>query len=99
MVLRSLLFSSDEEASRSVCQVLAGLDVEGESCSDAGVAAEKITHQSFQIVVIDWDHQPEASSLLKTARERKASERALTLALVSDDASVPEALRAGANSI
>jgi TonB family protein len=99
MVLRCLLFSSDEEASRSVCQVLAGLDVEGESCSDAGVAAEKITHQPFQIVIVDWDHQPEASSLLKTARERKASERALTLALVSDDVSVPEALRAGANSI
>jgi TonB family protein len=99
MALRCLLFSSDAGTATPVLQVLAGLDVEGEHCSDAVATVEKVTHQNFQLVIIDWDQQPEAGLLLTAARERKASERPLTLAIVSDDASVPQALQAGANSI
>jgi len=99
MALRCLLFSSDAGTATPVLQVLAGLDVEGEHCSDAVATVEKVSHQNFQIVIIDWDQQPEAGLLLTAARERKASERPLTLAIVSDDASVPQALQAGANSI
>ena len=99
MALRCLLFTSDERTAKPICQVLAGLGVEGEHCSEAVTAVEKVTSQPFQIVIIDWDAQPEAGLLLTTARERKASERPLTLAIVSDDASVPKALQAGANSI
>jgi TonB family protein len=99
MVLRCLLFSSDDGTAEPIRQVLTGLGVEGEYCSEAVAAAEKVTNQNFQIVIIDWDKQPEAPLLLTTARGRKASERPLTLAIVSDDASVPTALQAGANSI
>jgi TonB family protein len=99
MALRCFLFSSDEGTAAIVRQILSGLDVEAESCSNAVTAAERITNQSFQIVIIDWDQQPEAGVLLSTARERKASERPITLAIVSDDASAPQALRAGANSL
>jgi protein TonB len=99
MALRCLLFSSDEGTAEPVRQVLAGLGVEGEYCSEAVAAVEKVSHQNFQIVIIDWDMQPEAGMLLTTARERKAAERPLTLAIVSDDVSVPKALQAGANSI
>ncbi|HYM76673.1 MAG TPA: TonB family protein [Candidatus Dormibacteraeota bacterium] len=99
MALRCFLFSSDEGTSDIIRQVLTGLGVEGESCADATTAVQTVGSQSFQLVVIDWDQQPEASHLLATARERKAAERPLTLAIVSDDASVPKALQAGANSI
>jgi periplasmic protein TonB len=99
MPLRCLLFSSDEGTAAPILQALAGLDVEGEHCSEAVTAAERVTHQNFQIVIIDWDNQPESGLLLTAARERKAAERPLTLAIVSDDASVPMALQAGANSI
>jgi protein TonB len=99
MALRCLLFTADERAAEPICQVLAGLGVEAEHCSDAVTAVEKVTSQPFQIVIIDWDAQPEAALLLSTARERKASERPLTLAIVSDDVSLPKALQAGANSI
>ncbi len=99
MSLRCLLFTADQAAAEPICQVLAGLGVEGEHCSEAVSAVEKVTNQPFQIVIIDWDMQPEAGLLLTTARERKASARPLTLAIVSDDASVPKALQAGANSI
>jgi protein TonB len=80
-------------------QVLTELEIEGESCIQAVEAVEKVTSQSFQIVIIDWSSQPEAGFLLNTARMRKPADRPLTLAIVSDDASVPTALQAGANSV
>jgi len=99
MALRCFLFSSDEETTARVRQILSGIGVQAEFCSDAVVAVERITNQPFQIVIIDWDTQPEAGLLLTTARERKAAERPITLAIVSDDPSVPRALQAGANSV
>lgn len=99
MALRCLLFSSDGGTTDPIRQVLAGLGVEGEYCAEASAAVEQVTHKNFQIVIIDWDKQPEAALLLTTARQRKAAERPLTLAIVSDDASVANALQAGANSI
>ncbi len=99
MALRCLLFCSDEGTAAPILQALTDLGVEGELCPEAVAAVEKVTQQSFQIVIIDWEKQPEAGLLLTTARERKAIERPLTLAIVSDDGSIPEALQAGANSI
>jgi protein TonB len=99
MALRCLLFSSDEGTAVPICQALAGLGIEAEYCPIAVEAVAKITTQSFQIVIVDWDNQPEAGLLLNTARERKAAERPLTLAIVSNDTNVSQALQAGANSI
>jgi len=99
MALRCFLFSCDEGASDVIRQVMTGLGVEGESCSQATVAVEKLANELFQLVIIDWDQQPEAGMLISAARERKPVERPLVLAVVSDDASVSKALQAGANSI
>jgi CheY-like chemotaxis protein len=79
--------------------VLADLGIEGEYCGSAVDAVEKVTTQLFQIVITDWEDQPEAAFLLKTARDLKAASRPLTLAIVTDDSKRPEALQAGANSI
>jgi protein TonB len=99
MALRCLLFSSDEEMVKPIWQVLADLGIEGEYCGSAVDAVERVTTQMFQIVITDWEDQPEAAFLLKTARDLKAAHRPLTLAIVSDDARLPEALQAGANSV
>src|ERR1700688_2152949 len=96
--LRCLLFSSHKEMVQPIWQVLADLGIEGEHCASAVDAVEKVTTQMFQIVITDWDDQPEAAFLLKTARDLKAAARPLTLAIVGEDAR-PEALRAGANSV
>ena len=98
MALRCFLFSSDEGTSEVIREAWTRLGLEGESCPQATTAVEKMAHELFQIVVIDWD-QPEAGMLITASRERKPSERPLVLALVSDDPSVPKALQAGANSI
>jgi TonB family protein len=93
------VFSTDEEATRVIRQALDELGVTGEYCSEGFAAVEQLSRQAFQLVIVDWDDQPEAGSLLTTARQRKASERPLTLVIVREDASVPKALQAGANSI
>ena len=99
MSLRCFLFASDEGASDVIRQVLTGLDVEGETCPTATTAVDRVAHEPFQLVIIDWDQQPEAGMILTATREHKPAERPLTLAIVSDDSSVPKALQAGANSI
>jgi len=99
MPLRCLLFSSDEEMVKPIWPVLADLGIEGEYCGSAVDAVEKVTTQLFQIVITDWEDQPEATFLLKTARDQRAAQRPLTLAIVKDEAKLPEALRAGANSV
>ncbi len=98
MRLRCLLFSSHEEMVQPIWQVLTDLGIEGEYCSNAVDAVERVTTQLFQIVITDWEDQPEATFLLKTARDQRAAQRPLTLAIVNDDAR-PEALQAGANSV
>src|SRR5208283_4763814 len=99
MPLRCLLFSTNEEMVQPIWQVLTDLGIEGEYCRSAVDAVEKVTTQLFQIVITDWEDQPEAAFLLKTARDLKAAQRPLTLAIVSEDARLPEALQAGANSV
>lgn len=99
MPLRCLLFCADAEATPALVQVLADLQIDAEHCPNAITATERITSQPFQIVILDWDDQPDAGLLLNTARTRKASERPLTLAIVGEDSGVPKALQAGANSI
>jgi len=99
MALRCLLFSADDAIIAPIRQGLSDLGIEEEHCSEASTAVERVTASLYQIVIIDWDRQSEASTLLNAARVRKSSERPLMLAVVSDDASVPKALQAGANSI
>jgi protein TonB len=99
MELRCLVFSSDRQAAEPICHVLAELGGQAEQCPEAVAALEKVAKESFQIVIADWDQQPEAEFLLKAARGHRPNERPLILAIVADDAGVPKALQAGANSI
>jgi periplasmic protein TonB len=99
MPLRCLLFSSDEALREPIWQVLGELGIEGEYCPSAVDAVERVTTQMFQIVVTDWEDQPEAAFLLKTVRDQKPAQRPLTLAIVGNDKRLPEALQAGANSV
>jgi len=73
--------------------------MEGEHCRKALEAVERLTIHPFHVVIADWDDEPEASFLLKTARELRAAQRPLTLAIIKDEATVPKALQAGANSV
>jgi len=81
MSLKALIFSSDQETSRTVGQALSEFGFEVEACLEIFAAVERLTSRGFEVIVADWDDGVEASFLLKTARELKANEEAFTIAL------------------
>ena len=94
----SLLFSSDEEASRSLSRAFRDLEFEVETCPEIFSAVEKITRRSFDVVVSDWNEGLEAVFLLKTVRELKANQLAFTIAIASAEAA-DAAREAGADLV
>lgn len=97
MDLRALLFSSDGASTATLCQVLADLQIQAEICSEVLVATQRIAHENYDAIIVDWDLESDATLLLKTAREQKAI--GLNLALVPNDASIARSLQNGANSV
>jgi TonB family protein len=78
---RTLLFSSDLEASRRLAQALKELELEVEHCGDIFAAVERLTHESYDAVVADCDDGPEATFLLRTARELRSNKVFFALAV------------------
>jgi TonB family protein len=94
----SLLFSSDEEASRALSHAFKDLEFEVETCPEIFSAVEKITTRSFDVVVSDWNEGLEAVFLLKTVRELKGNHSAFTLAIANAEAA-SAAREAGADLV
>ncbi len=97
MALHLLLFSSDEKTALALRQVLAELDFEVDHCPEIFASVEKLTRQNFDVIVVDWDDEPEASFLLKSARELKSSKQSLALAILPSGVAVANALQIGAH--
>jgi len=95
---RTLLFSSDQEASRGLAQALLELDLEVEHCDDIFAGVERLTHQSYDVIVADCDEGPEAAFLLRTARELKPNATLFALAITSAEAKL-EAQEIGADLV
>jgi protein TonB len=98
MALRALLFSSDGSATSGLCHILTDLSIEAEICSEILVAVERVSRESYEAILVDWDQEAEATILLKAAREHKCAQ-ALNLALMQNDKEVGRALQQGANSV
>src|SRR6266567_3459497 len=93
---RSLLFSSDQETLRLLAEALEELEFEVEACSEIFAAIEKVTTQSFELIVAVWADGLKASFLLKTARELKVSCDAVTVAVTGDSEASAIARQLGA---
>lgn len=99
MALRSLLFSSDEGTAYALGEALKELNMQVEHCPEIFAAIEKLTLQSFDVIVVDWDDEPEASFLLNAAHELKANGTPFAVAVVADAGAVATAQHAGANHV
>ncbi len=66
-----------------MAQALKELELEVEPCSDIFAAVERLTHESYDAVVADCDDGPEASFLLRTARELRQNKIFFALAVTS----------------
>ena len=85
MALRALLFSKNPETAETLTAVLAEAGIRAEICADIFSAIEKGTKQAFPCVVVDWPDQPEASFLLKRARESGINRGTVAIAVVNDE--------------
>ncbi len=63
------------------------------------VAVQRISCQNYDAILVDWDQEVDAKSLLKTVREQKVASQALSLAVVKNEKDLPRALQHGANSV
>lgn len=69
MAFRALLFSKSSETSAAMTTACKSTGIRAEVCSDIFTAIEKGKTQTFSCVIVDWADQPEATFLLKRARE------------------------------
>ena len=99
MALHLLLFTSDAHIALVLGKLLSEFEIEVEFCSDALGSVEKVTQNKFDAIIVDWDDGPEATFLLKTARELKSTRECVSLALVSDVAAGACAVQIGAHGI
>ena len=83
MLPRALLFSSDEQTSTVLRQVLTDLRVELVHCREIFAAIEELTTRSFQLILIDWGQELEASFLLNMSRELKSTKSTYSVVIVN----------------
>lgn len=83
---RSLLFSSDREASLVLGQVLRAIGLEVEHCPEIFSAVEHLTAHTFDLLIADLDEGAEADFLLKTSHDLSSNREALRIAISSNPA-------------
>lgn len=81
MLPRALLFSSDEQTSTVLRQVVKDLQIDLVHCREIFAAIEELTTRSFQAILIDWGQELEASFLLNMARELKSTKNTYSLVI------------------
>ena len=85
MAFRALLFSKNTETNAAMETACDSTGIRVEVCSDIFTAIEKGKTQAFSCVIADWADQPEASFLLKRARESAPSRVTVAIAIVDHD--------------
>ncbi len=85
MAFRALLFSKNAETNAALETACESTGIRAEVCSDIFTAIEKVKTKAFSCVIADWADQPEASFLLKRARESAPNRETVAIAIVDRD--------------
>jgi protein TonB len=85
MAFRALLFSKNAETNAALETACESTGIRVEVCSDIFSAIEKGKTRAFSCVIADWADQPEASFLLKRARESAPNRQTVAIAIVDRD--------------
>ncbi len=96
MLPRALLFSSDEQTSTVLRQVLSDLGLEVSHCREIFAAVEELTRRNFQTILIDWTQELEASFLFNMTRELKSTRNTYCVVIV--DAALAASLTVSPNA-
>src|SRR5208337_5064642 len=99
MGYQALLFCPDEKLARVVGQVFSELDFTVEPVQEPFAAVKKLMAQRYDAIVVDCENEPNASLLFKSARNSRANQSSLAIALVDGQAGVAKAYHIGANLV
>ena len=97
MNLQALLVSSDDSAADVLGRVLSGFSIATDRSSDPEMALARIQQQKFDALIVDFDDQRMAESVLLEAK--KVGTAPLSVALVADTAKVRQILSGGAHFV
>ncbi len=90
MAFRALLFSKSPETSTTMTTACETTGIRCDVCSDIFGAIEKGKTRAYSCVIVDWADQPEASFLLKRARESTPNRQTVAIAIVDREPSAAE---------
>jgi len=90
MAFCALLFSKSPETNAAMAVACQSTGIRAEVCSDIFTAIEKGKTQAFSCVIPDWADQPEASFLLRRARESAANRDTVGIAIVDHEPTAAE---------
>lgn len=97
MKLQALLVSSDDSAADVLGRVLSGFDIGMDRSSDPETTIERIQHQKFDALIVDFDEPKTAEDVL--AEAKKMGSAPLSIALVADSSKVRQILTSGAHFV
>jgi TonB family protein len=90
MAFRALLFSKSPETSTTMTTACETTGIRCDVCSDIFGAIEKGKTRAYSCVIVDWADQPEASFLLKRARESTPNRETVAIAIVDREPTAAE---------
>ena len=90
MAFRALLFSKSSETNSTMTVACQIAEIRAEVCSDIFTAIEKGKTRAFSCVIVDWADQPEASFLLRRARESAPNRETVAVAIVDNEPTAAE---------
>jgi DNA-binding response OmpR family regulator len=99
MLSRALLISPDANTISVLGQVLAEMELTTEECFDCDAAPQKITEQTYELIVIDCPDQAMSDALIQKARLSKANQASLLVSIVSAQSNVRGTFTAGSNFV
>jgi TonB family protein len=90
MAFRALLSSKNSETNTIMAAACKSAGIRPEVCSDIFSAIDKGKKQAFSCIIADWSDQPEASFLLKRARESVSNQNTVAIAIVDNEPTAAE---------
>src|ERR1700730_4611751 len=90
MAFRALLFSKNAETSTAMTAACGNTGIRVEVRSDIFTAIDLVKVRAFSCVIVDWADQPEATFLLKRARESGSNQDTVAIAIVDHEPSPSE---------
>jgi periplasmic protein TonB len=95
----ALLLSPDDQAVSAITGVLEEMSVTCERPLDGASAAQKLSSQTFDLVLVDCENLPAAKLIFDVCRRGKNGNNPVPIAIVDGRAGLPTAFRLGAELI